>query len=250
MSKPVDPQHQARVHKLTAELRQLQARLNDTVDQLCELMAGSRVEEALAGLAPAVEEGPVRKNTLQPSFLLSPVATPYARNPSTGFALSPDARFYSNYKRGLVQIVQQPLARHADSRYSLVLNYADFDGDLLSVVVDARSLLAGLPAGKARLDLVVETVASQFSALYAKCAWRSGKTWSERNFEVRGNQVSVASVNLDTFDPAAIQVLDVHLLFNPSSRGSVEIRRLTASLSVEPIEDTTADVADVFENAH
>lgn len=239
----------AKAHKLTAELRQLQDRMNQTIDQLCELVGGRELSDVLPPAAPesGVEAG--TETSLTPSFLELPGKSPYSRNPPTGHSLGPDTRFYSNYRKGLVQIVQQSLPRHADSRYSLVFNYADFDGDLMSVVVDARALMTGQPAGRARLGLLVETIGNQHHALYAKCAWRTGKKWTERTIEVRANQVSVASIEIDRLDPEQVQALDIHLLFNPGARGSLEIRRLTATLSVQPTEEEAVAPASVFENA-
>ena len=239
----------AKAHKLTAELRQLQDRMNQTIDQLCELVGGHELSDVLPAAAPESSLEPGTETSLTPSFLELPSKSPYTRNPTTGLSLSPDARFYSNYRKGLVQLVQQPLPRHADSRYSLVFNYADFDGDLMSVVVDARALMTGQPAGRARLGLLVETIGNEHNPLYAKCAWRIGKNWTERSIEVRSNQVSVASIEIDRLDPEQVHALDIHLLFNPGARGSLEIRRLTATLSVQPTEEEAVAPASVFENA-
>lgn len=247
MTKSADPQRMAKAHKLTAELRVLQDRINQTIEQLCELVGGQELAEVLP--PSTTDEAAPTENSLTPSFLLLPSKAPYARNPPTGYALGPDARVYSNYRKGLVQVVQQALPRHADSRYSLIFNYADFDGDLLSVVVDARALMTNLPAGKARLGLVVETVGNQQNALYAKCAWRTGKKWNERTFEVRANQVSIAGIDIERFDPAQVQALDIHILFNPSARGSIEIRRLTATMSVQAMEEEAPVPISVFESS-
>lgn len=247
MTKSADPQRMVKVHKLTAELRVLQDRINQTIEQLCDLVGGQELAELHP---PPNPDGEARaENSLTPSFLLLPSKTPYARNPPTGYSLGPDARVYSNYRKGLVQLVQQALPRHADSRYSLIFNYADFDGDLLSVVVDARPLMAGQPAGKARIGLVVETAGNQHNALYAKCAWRTGKKWNERTFEVRANQVSIGAIDIERFEPEQVQALDIHLLFNPSARGSIEIRRLTATMSVQAMEEEAPVPISVFEGS-
>lgn len=246
---PPDSKSLDEVHQLAAEIRALQSRINEAMDRLGDILSSPGLERAAQrdpAAGAALENGAVR-NTLNPSFLQLAAPSSYVRNPATGYALGSDTKFYSNYKRGLVQLVQQPLARHADSRYGLVINFADFDGDLVSLVIDGRELLAGLPTGKARLDLVVESNASQFCAVYAKCAWRTGKQWSERNFEVRSNQVSVASTTIDHFDPQATQALDLHLIFNPTSRGSVEVRRLSLAVTVEPAAAIVPAAADIFE---
>lgn len=237
-----------KAHQLTAELRQLQDQMNRTIEQLCELVHGTDIGRAL--VVPKAEntaEGE-RETTCTPTFLTAPVLNTYVRNPPTGHAISADARLYSNYRSALIQVLQQPNARQADNRYNLVLNYADFDGDLLSVVVDARSLLEGQPAGKARVSVAVEAMGNQQSALYAKCAWKAGKKWTERTFEIRPNQLSVASFDIEHLDCPNIQALDVHLLFNPMSRGSVEIRRMTASLAVSPSAEVAVEPSSIFEN--
>jgi hypothetical protein len=235
--------------QLAGELRALQDRLNDTIDHLCDMAAGR-------GFIDARREGQAATGVLQteavwvPSVLRLPLRNAYWKNPGTGAAIGPDTKFYSNYRKGLLQIVQQPSTRGSAESYSLILNYADIDGDMVSIVVDGRALLAQTRAGRARIGLVVEVNGFQHGGLFARCAWKSspGK-WQDRTVEVRSNQTSIASFDIDNYDPAQIQALDIHLLCNPLTRGSIEIRRIGITVIVQPPKSETGPGDGVFEAA-
>ena len=247
MSKSADPQRLARAHKLSAELRTLQERMNRTIEDLCELVSNREFFAAMPGDVDL--SGDLAEATLSPSFLQAPSPDAFLRNPPTGQALGPDAAFYSDYAKGVLHIVQQPLQRHADSRYSLIINFAEFDGDWFSVVLDMRALLSGMPAGRARVGMVVETTGAAQASMSAKCVWAGAKWREEAPMEIRLNQLCASTIDIDFLDPAQTQTLDLHLVFNPVARGSIEIRRVTASLSIQPLKDDARMPASVFENA-
>ena len=52
MSQPIDARRHEQVHRLTLELQALRGRLNDTIDQLCQLVAGHDIGGAPVGLSP------------------------------------------------------------------------------------------------------------------------------------------------------------------------------------------------------
>jgi hypothetical protein len=121
---------------------------------------------------------------------------------------------------------------------------------MVSIVVDGRALLAQTRAGRARIGLVVEVNGFQHSGLFARCAWKSGSgKWQDRTVEVRSNQTSIASFDIDNYDPAQIQALDIHLLCNPLTRGSIEIRRIGITVIVQPPNSETGPGDGVFEAA-
>jgi hypothetical protein len=246
----VEPSRLQQTRHQIAQLRALQDQLNATIESLCGLAADQAIETPGAPGSPAASGR--LDVTMQPEFLALPLRLGFWRNPATATAISADAKFYSNYRKGLLQIVQQPRPAQSESAYSLVLNYADIDADLLSLVIDARSLLnqAPLPAGRARVNLVLEINGHQHNAMFAKCAWKTGPNkWQDKTVEVRSNQVSIASFEIEQFDPEQVQAMDIHLLCNPASRGSIEIRRLSATLVVQPRPAEAARAANVFEPA-
>jgi hypothetical protein len=227
-----------------AELRLLQSQMNHTVDQLCELVGRP---EAAALLQGGLPKSGALERVFTPRFLELPHQAPFVHEPSDGQALCADTRFYSNHRQSLVQVVQQAMPRHAFSRYGLIINYAEFDGDLLSLVIDARELLTVQSAGKATLELVIETSCGQHCAFFAKVAWRVADAWSERQLSVRSNQVSTSSIEIERFDPDLVGALDIHLMFNPDARGSIEVRRMALTLRVQPMPAVVAVPENVFE---
>lgn len=247
MSKPDLQRRLSRAHQLTAELRTLQGQINRVVDQLCELVNEPDLRRALVAGPDEPAAAGLHEAVASPGFLRVPLATPFLRNPPTGQPVGNDARFYTNSRGGLIQVVQQPQPPQADARYTLVLNYAEFEGDLLSVVTDLRELLRDQPPGRARLTLLADVRVSPQQTVYGKFAWRVGKKWTDHTFEVRTNQVALASHEIERFDPAGIQALDLHLLLNPAPRGSVEIRRVSVTLSVTPQSDDADAAAGIFE---
>jgi hypothetical protein len=52
---------------------------------------------------------------------------------------------------------------------------------------------------------------------------------------------------LPAFDPARLEALDFHFIFNPQSRGSIDVRRLTITLTVEPTLAAAPAAESVFE---
>lgn len=248
MSKPDLHRRLSRAHQLTAELRSLQAQVNRTVDQLCELVNEPDLRRALEGAPDEPAAAGPHETVATPGFLRVALATPALRNPPTGQPIGGDARFYTNARGGLIQVVQQPQPPQSDARYTLVFNYAEFEGDLLSVVTDLRELLRGQPAGRARLTLLADVRVAPQQTVYGKFAWRVGKKWTDHTFEVRTHQVALATHEIDKFDPAGIQALDLHLLLNPAPRGSVEIRRVSVTLSVTPQADESDTAAGIFES--
>lgn len=232
MSLPLDRRRLRKAHALTAELRDLQSQINRTIDALCELTAGPGF---LAVAAAPRAEGKALQGNYSPAFLHVPGTASVLHNPASGTALSPDARYYANHKHGLLHIVQQPLPHHAHARYALLIDFADFDGDFLSVVCDAASLLAEMPAGHGALTVTLETAVSPYTIpTHTKVAWRVGSQWQEQVLDLRANQLGVHTVEIPDFDPARTNALDLHLLLTPPQRGSFEIRRVHMQFTVQP----------------
>jgi hypothetical protein len=249
MTQPIDARRHEQVHRLTLELQALRGRLNDTIDQLCQLVAGHDIGGAPVGLSPlAGQESGNAERSLAPAWLRVPSASASASNPVTGHRLANDTALYSDYRNGFIQIIQVNQPHGADERYALVVNHADFDGSFLSIVVDARALLADMPAGPARLSLAVEVRGTPVPGLNAKCAWKVGEHWSERALRLSPGQLAADSFSIDMLDPSQINALDFHLFFNPVGRGSFEIRRLTAGLVVTPPSEAPL-TSSVFETA-
>ncbi|WP_374674449.1 DUF6478 family protein [Ideonella sp.] len=249
MAHPIDAQRHEQVHRLTLQLQALRGQLNDTIDQLCQLVAGHDVSGAPVGLSPlAGQEEGTAERSLTPAWLRLPSSTAAASNPASGFRIGPDTALYSDYRNGFIQLIQVSQPRGADEPYALVVNHADYDGSFLSVVLDARSLLADMPAGPARLSLAVEVRGTPAPGLHAKCAWKVGEHWSERVLQLQPGQLAADSFAIDMLDPSQTTALDFHLFFNPVGRGSFEVRRLTASVVVTPPSEAPV-ISSVFETA-
>lgn len=249
MAHTTDAGRHEQVHRLTLELQALRGRLNDTIDQLCQLVSGHEVAGAPVGLSPLAgpEEGSAERS-LTPVWLRLPSASAAASNPASGFRVGPDTTLYSDYRNGFIQLIQVSQPRGADEPYALVVNHADYDGSFLSLVLDASALLADMPAGPARLSLAVEVRGSPAPGMHAKCAWKVGEHWSERTLQLQPGQLTADSLAIDLFDPSQVNALDFHLFFNPVGRGSFEVRRLTASLVVTPPSEVPM-ASSVFETA-
>ena len=143
MSNPQDTRRHEQVYRLTLELQALRGRLNSTIDQLCELVAGHDVSGLPVGLSPlAGQDVGNSERSLVPAWLRVPNASASVGNPAPGHLLTPDSALYSDYRTGFVQVIQVGQAHGAEEHYSLVINHADFDGSYLSIVLDARPLLA------------------------------------------------------------------------------------------------------------
>lgn len=246
MSHQDSPPRLAKAHLLTAELRALQHRMNETVDQLCELVGGASVEALLNRSANKL--GSRGETTLTASFLTTPAAQTYLRSPSSGTQVASDTLFFSDNEKGLIQVVQQPLPRHADTHYSFIINFADFDGSWLSLVINSKSLLSGLPTGKAALGLMVEAAGTAQVTMASKITWRGSELSREMAMDVRPNQVCVAQADLGYLDPQSTESFDLHLMFNPPARGSIEIRRLTLTLDIQPEAAKRPQLDGVFED--
>lgn len=235
-------------HRLTTELQLLRDRLNHTIDQLCTLVAGGEIADDPIGLsARASGEAGSASRSLVPSWLKLPMASAHVSSPASGHRLSPETGVYSDYRNGLMQLIQTNLPRSEDERYGLVINHADFDGTFFSLVIDARALLSELPAGQAKLAMSLDLRGTPAPAIFAKCTWKVGEDWQERALKLRANHSSADSITVDGFDPAQVQALDFHLIFNPVGRGSFEIRRLAVSLLTSPPVEAPTPVS-VFES--
>lgn len=231
---------------LTAELRSLQNRINETVDQLCELVGGASVEALLNRSSNSL--GRRGETTMTPAFLATPAAQTYLRSPSSGAQVASDTLFFSDNEKGLVQLVQQPLPRDADTRYSFIINFADFDGSWMSLVINGKPLLNGLPTGQATLGLMVEASGTAQVTMASKITWRGAELSREVAMDVRPNQVCVEQAELGYLNPEATETLDLHLMFNPPARGSIEIRRLTLTLDIQPEAAKRQQLDGVFED--
>ena len=249
MQKPADVRRHDQVHRLTLELQALRQRLNDTIDQLCNLAAGEDFAGEAVGLSPLAsqDEGAVERD-LAPAWLRVPADSASVTNPPSGHRLGRDTALFSDLRNGFLQVIQVSQPRGTDERYALVVNHADFDGSFLSLVMDARALLADMPAGAARLSLAIDVRGASVAGLSAKCAWKIGEHWSERALSLQAGQLAADSFVIDALDPTQITALDFHIFFNPVGRGSFEVRRLAASLVVTPPTEA-APVSSVFETA-
>lgn len=244
-----DARRHEQVHRLTLELQALRGRLNQTIDQLCELVSGVEPLSGPAGLSPlASVEGGSSERSLTPLWLRLPVPSATASNPGSGHRLADGTAMYSDYRNGFVQMVQIGQARGADEAYALVVNHAEFDGTFMSIVLDARALLADMPVGAARVSLAVEVRGMPAPGLHAKCSWKVGEHWSERPMKLQAGQLAVDSFAIDMLDVSQVSAFDFHLFFNPVGRGSFEIRRLSAGLVVTPPNEAPL-ASSVFETA-
>lgn len=250
MSKLIDPQRLVTVRKLTSELHALQDRLNQTIDQMCDLLAGADLGDLVSGAAGDAEAASQR--AMSPSFLTLPIAAVYKNSPPSGYALGTDCRLFSDYKAAALQTIQAPSSRSSEGRYSLVINYADFDGSFLSLVVDARSLLQALTTGRARIGLVLDVRGIPSVPMHAKCAWRVGDQWAEQRLEAKSGRMSVDSFELPLSDLSQVQALDFHFIFSPQSRGTIEIHRALISLVLEEPAATAAasGAPNIFESVN
>jgi len=138
-----------------------------------------------------------------------------------------------------------PASRGSDSRFGIVLNYANFDATYLSLVFDARKLLEDLPAGKLRISMALETRADPQVKLHAKFAFKVGEHWGEHQMAPKGTRVQVDSFEVPMIDPTVVEALDFHLIFTPQTRGCIELHRVTFSVAVTPAVESSA--ANVFE---
>lgn len=247
MSKPPFSQRLEQAHRLTAELNLLRDQLNHTIDQLCTLVAGGDIGGQPVGLsALAAPAGGGAERALAPSWLRLPMASAHISSPASGHQLSPETALYSDYRNGLMQLIQSTLPRGEDERYGLIINHADFDGTFFSLVIDARALLADMPEGQGKLGIAVDIRGTPAPVIHAKCTWKIGEDWSERPLKLRANHLSADGITVEQFDPAQVKALDFHLIFNPVGRGSFEIRRLNLSLLVTPVVEVPV-AASVFE---
>lgn len=223
---------------LALELRTLQDRLNDTINQLCELVAHQTVTPVQAPLA---------HGRFVPDWLRWPQPLAWFDQPPSGQPLSTGTTFYTNGRAGLWQIVQQPLARHRGTGFALGVNFSQFDGEWMSVVFDASALLKNQPAGRVRLDLVTEVTGSPLENLSVRCVWRGHNHDGELPFDVQLNKVTRQQAEIDYLDPELTRSLEVHLVLSVPARGAVELQRLTLDFTVLPGEATLpAPMTDVF----
>lgn len=242
---PTDAPTLAQALALTAELRALQTRLNDTIEQLCTLTSAPEFARVVAARLGARQHP---GQAWSPQFLTAPLAEPLLMQPERGAQFGVDASIYTDNVQGLVHLLQQPQPRRGDAPFSLIVNHADFDGTLLSVILDARALLAGQQAkGKASWSVMTEITGSTGDALYVKLAWRRGEDWEDRTQRLAFGAAGVVAIEIDNFDPSEVNALDIHLMFNPAARGSLEIRRLTSTFTVTPRQGNVSRASDVFE---
>src|SRR5262245_11651359 len=107
MPNPVDARRHEQVHRLTLELQTLRGRLNDTIDQLCQLVAGHDPGGEPIGLSPlAGQEQGTAERSLVPTWLRLPSGQASASNPASGHRLSNDSALYSDYRNGFIQVIQ------------------------------------------------------------------------------------------------------------------------------------------------
>jgi hypothetical protein len=217
-----DTSSQARARELTLQLRALQDSLNRTIDQLCELAAAGPGRGERAGVAGWV--APVAKFT--PTWLDFPVAQPVVSSPQSGQSLGDGAVLYTDARGALLQILQQPLTRVPGARYGLDLQFARFDGEWLSVVFDASSLLGQLRAGPARLTLLADVVGTPVRELQLRCHWSGDTVRGEKRFVLRQGQLNQAQALVEYLDPAQLSRLELHLVFTLPERGALTVRRL------------------------
>lgn len=248
-----EAQRAAAVRKLTSELYLLQDRMNQAIDEITRLLHGVDASSvgsgALVGVSQS-QDGAIER-TLRPSALSQPLPSVFVDNPPTGFlvGVNGECKFFSDYRNGQLQLVQVPAHRGTDERYALLINYASFDASYLSLVHDARALLADLPPGRLRVTLAVEYRSEPPVKLHAKFAFKVGDHWGEHHLQLKGTRVLVDTFEVPMIDPATIEALDFHLIFSPGGRGCIELHRATFSVSLLPnAEHASPD--DVFENAH
>ena len=251
MSNLSEAQRIAAVRKLTAELYQLQDRMNQTVDQITGLLHGTDLGSLLPGLAaPRAEAEGTLERRFVPAALTLPLPAVYMNNPASGTAVGVDAKLYSDFKSGQLQLVQVPGGRGSDARHALVLNFAGLNASYLSLVFDALPLLAGLPAGRMRVALALETRNDYAAKLHAKFAFKVAGHWGENVVEPQGGRIQVASFELPLVDPSGVEALDFHVIFSPPARGCIELHRLAITVTLVPVAAGAAEAAvagSVFE---
>jgi hypothetical protein len=241
MPKPAESMQIARARQLTGELRTLQDRMNRTIEQLCALVGGHSFE--LESVLGGSEAAP----SFSPAWLQMPVAQPVHAQAINGEVLGEGSVFYTDGRSSMFQILQLPLARHADSSFSMSFNMAEFDGSWMSVVFDMRALLAGQPTGRARINIAVEVNGTALTALTSRVSWSGDHAKGDRHFDLHTNQVCTAQADIDYFDPSLTQAFDFHLILQPPARASLELRRLRVSLTMEPPALVVPAQASVFE---
>ena len=246
MSNSSEAQRIAAVRKLTSELYVLQDRMNQTIDQITGLLHGSELSSLVPiPLPPARTPDGALEHSLSPTALALPLPQVYVNNPPSGSLVGQEAKLFSDYKNGQLQLVQVPASRGSDARFALVLNYANFDASYLSLVFDARKLLEDLPAGKLRISMALEARSDPQVKLHAKFAFKVGEHWGEHHMAPKGTRVQVDSFEVPMIDPTIVEALDFHLIFTPQTRGCIELHRVTFSVSVTPVAENAS--ANVFE---
>lgn len=238
MSDSADTLRQARAHELMLTLRSLQRRLNQTVDALCGLAAGevAQADQARAHSADWV-----------PALFALPLAEPVRLQPVSGMALGPGASFYVGEHQGVLQLVQAPVSGAGEALYACRINFADFDGEWMSLVFDLRALLETALPGRAQLVLWAEHDRLPAQALQVKCSWRTeGGEPQASQAKVDAGEPLQLSLDLGWLQPASLQVLDLHLIFPAAGRGTISLQGVRASLHVQP-EVTASGDLDVFE---
>ncbi|MCA6215272.1 hypothetical protein KGA65_01835 [Ideonella sp. B7] len=238
MPDSADTPRLARAHELTLTLRSLQRRLNQTVDALCGLAAGE-VAEAVPAPAHGEDWGP--------ALFSLPLVEPVRLQPASGTALGPGAIFYVGEHQGVLQLVQAPVSGVGAPRYACRINFADFDGEWMSLVFDLRPLLETVLPGQTRLVLWAEHERLPAQALQVRCSWRSeGGELQVSQAGVEAGEPVQLSLDLGWLQPASLQVLDLHLIFPAAGRGTITLRGMQASMHVQPVATTGGD-PDVFE---
>lgn len=245
MSTPTDSQRSDEIRRIAQELQALRARLNEAIDRVSELALGCG--GVAVGLSPigGQDEGRAERS-LMPSWLRLPSPEVVAGNPAPGFRLGTDSMLYGDYRDAFVQLIQVARSPGAEERYSLVINHAEFDGTYVSIVLDARALLSGMPAGPARLSLAVDVACTPTPQVHGKCSWRVGEHRSERPLKLQAGHLAADACDIDFLDPAQVSALELHLIFNPVRRGTIEIRRMVAGLVVTPATGASA-APSIFE---
>jgi hypothetical protein len=246
MSNSSEAQRIAAVRKLTSELYVLQDRMNQTIDQITGLLHGSELSSLVPiPLPPDRTPDGALEHSMSPTALALPLPQVYVNNPPSGSPVGQEAKLFSDYKNGQLQLVQVPASRGSDARFAIVLNYANFDATYLSLVFDARKLLEDLPAGKLRISMALEARSDPQVKLHAKFAFKVGEHWGEHHMAPKGTRVQVDSFEVPMIDPTIVEALDFHLIFTPQTRGCIELHRVTFSVSVTPVAENAS--ANVFE---
>lgn len=230
-----------RAQELTLTLRALQRRLNQTVDELCALVAG-QVGEVVALQAEAAH--------WEPALLTLPLPVPVWPQPASGLALGPGSSFYVGEHHGMLQLVQAPRSQDHMARYTCNLNFADFDGGWMSLAFDLRSLLKSASSGRMRLVVLGDCACTPAQSLQVKCNWRQdGAEPKSRQLAPDATGALQLSLDLGWIDPAQLKTMDLHLIFTVAGRGSISLHSLQAALVVDTDTDTGGGASDVFEEA-